>query len=86
MDVLKSELVDEEELLLVKNYLIGSILGDLDGPFQIIARWKNIILHHLPEGYFEEAIQAIKDTTPQQLLELANKYLDKDDFYEIVVT
>lgn len=86
MDVLKSELVDEEELLLVKNYLIGSILGDLDGPFQIIARWKNIILHHLPEGYFEEAIQAIKDTTPQQIMELANKYLDKDDFYEIVVT
>ena len=45
MRLLQTELVDEEELLLVRNYLIGSILGDLDGPFHIIGRWKNIILN-----------------------------------------
>ncbi|MGE5521847.1 MAG: M16 family metallopeptidase, partial [Candidatus Dadabacteria bacterium] len=44
MDELTKELIDEEELLLVRNYMMGSILGDLDGPFHIINRWKNIIL------------------------------------------
>ena len=41
MKDLREELVDEDELLLVRNYMMGGILGDLDGPFQIIARWKN---------------------------------------------
>ncbi len=47
MKDLREELVDEEELLLVRNYMMGGILGELDGPFQIIARWKNIVLNNL---------------------------------------
>jgi predicted Zn-dependent peptidase len=47
MERLRNEPVDEDELLLVRNYMMGSILGDLDGPFQIINRWKNIVLNGL---------------------------------------
>ncbi|MBL7730942.1 MAG: insulinase family protein, partial [Chitinophagaceae bacterium] len=57
MKLLREEPVDEEELLLVRNYMMGSILGDLDGPFQIIARWKNIILNNLTEQYFYDSIK-----------------------------
>jgi zinc protease len=85
MDILRNELVDEEELLLVKNYIIGSNLGDIDGPFHIINRWKNLILHGMDEKYFYEAINAIKTVTAEELRELANKYLVKEDFYELVV-
>ena len=63
MKMLREELVDEEELLLVRNYMMGSILGDLDGPFQIIARWKNIILNDLDEKYFYDSINTIKTIT-----------------------
>ncbi|HRI19724.1 MAG TPA: pitrilysin family protein, partial [Panacibacter sp.] len=35
MERLCKEPVQEDELHLVRNYMIGSILGDLDGPFQI---------------------------------------------------
>jgi predicted Zn-dependent peptidase len=52
MEILRNEPVDAEELLLVRNYMIGSILGDLDGPFHIINRWKNIILNDLDESFF----------------------------------
>lgn len=85
MQLLREELVDDEELLLVKNYLLGSILGDLDGPFQIIGRWKNVVLHGLEHDYFQKSIQTIKSITPEQLRELANKYLQPQDFYELVV-
>jgi predicted Zn-dependent peptidase len=85
MKILKEELVDEEELLLVKNYLIGGILGDLDGPFQIIARWKNIILNNLDEKYFYDSINVIKTVTAEELKELANKYFKEEEFYELVV-
>src|SRR5688572_5305853 len=40
MALLREEEVDDEELLMTRNYMIGSILGDLDGPFQVIGRWK----------------------------------------------
>lgn len=85
MKILREELVDEEELMLVKNYLMGSLLGDLDGPFQIMARWKSIILNDLDLHYFDRLTNTIKTTTAKALQELANKYLQPDSFYELVV-
>lgn len=85
MRILREELIDEEELSLVKNYLMGSLLGDLDGPFQIIGRWKNLILNGCTEAYFYNTIQTIKSVTPEQLRELAQRYLREEDFYELVV-
>jgi zinc protease len=85
MEILRNELVDDEELDLVKNFMMGSLLGDLDGPFQIIARWKNYILNNLDDQYFYSGIQAIKTVTPEELQALAQKYLNSDDFYELVV-
>ena len=85
MKILCSVPVEEEELLLVKNYLIGTVLGDLDGPFHIIARWKNIILNKLEHDYFDRSVQTIKSITSGEIQELANKYLVPGEFYELVV-
>jgi predicted Zn-dependent peptidase len=85
MKDLREEVVDEEELLLVRNYMMGSILGELDGPFQIIARWKNIILNNLHEQYFYDSINTIKTVSAEELQQLAQKYLRSEDFYELVV-
>lgn len=85
MEKLRNELVDEDELLLVRNYMLGSILGDLDGPFHIINRWKNIILNGLPDDYFQKQIETIKTTSAEDLQQLANKYLQPENFYELVV-
>jgi zinc protease len=85
MKDLREELVDEEELQLVKNYLIGTILGDLDGPFHIIGRWKNLILNGLDEQYFYKSVNIIKNISAKELQELANKYLHPEKFYELVV-
>ena len=85
MKDLREELVDDEELLLVRNYMMGGILGDLDGPFQIIARWKNIILNNLTEQYFYDSINTIKTISAEELQALAQKYLQPEDFYELVV-
>jgi zinc protease len=85
MDILRNKLVKDDELLLVKNYMLGSVLGDLDGPFHIIAKWKNIILNSLPQTYFYDSVAAIKSVSAEQLRELANKYFVPADFYELVV-
>ena len=85
MKILREELVEDDELLLVKNFLMGTVLGDLDGPFHIIARWKNIILNNLDENYFYQSVDTIKNITAKELQDLANKYLVPEDFYELVV-
>ncbi|MCC6286997.1 MAG: insulinase family protein [Chitinophagaceae bacterium] len=85
MEILRNEAALEEELLLVKNYLIGTILGDLDGPFHIISRWKTIILNELGDDYFYKSINEIKSITVAEVQELANKYLQPEKFYELVV-
>jgi predicted Zn-dependent peptidase len=85
MEILRNEPVAQDELDLVRNYMIGSLLGDLDGPFQLIGRWKNYVLNGLDENYFYKSIETIKSVTPQELQSLANTYLQPDDFYELVV-
>jgi len=85
MQRLRDEPVDQEELMLVRNYMIGGILGDLDGPFQIMGKWKNIILNNLDESFFNESVETIKTISASELQELANKYLLPEKFYELVV-
>jgi zinc protease len=82
---LREEPVDEEELQVTRSYMIGSILGDLEGPFQVMARWKNIVLHEVNEEYFYNGLEIIRKTTAQELQELANKYLVPEAFYELMV-
>lgn len=85
MRTLQNEIVDEEELALVRNFMIGSILGDLDGAFQIIQRWKNLILNDLDEHYFYNNIKTIKTISAEELQVLAKQYLTPEDWYELVV-
>ena len=85
MQKLREEKIEDEELLLVRNYMIGGILGELDGPFQIMAKWKNIILNDMDESYFYDSVNEIKAVNADQLMELANKYLRPENFWELVV-
>ncbi len=85
MRLLCEEPIDEEELSLVRNFMIGSVLGELDGPFQLIARWKNYMLNKLDENYFYSSVELIKKTSAEELQALAKKYLNPDDFYELTV-
>ena len=85
LEQLREEEVDDEELMMTRNYMIGSILGDLDGPFQVIGRWKNMILNGVDDNYFDRSVHIIKTITAGELQELANKYLQPEAFYELVV-
>ena len=85
MKLLREETVDEEELLLVKNYMMGINLGDIDGPFQVISRWKNLILNNLDECYFYDSMNTIKNISAEEIKELSYKYLQPEEFFELVV-
>lgn len=85
MNDLREEPVNAEELLLVKNYMMGLNLGYIDGPFQIVNRWKSLILNGLDENYYYDSLRVIKEISAEELQEVANKYLVPEAFYELLV-
>jgi hypothetical protein len=50
-----------------------------------MSRWKNLILNDLTDDYFYRSIQTIKNISAEELRELAKKYLNPEQFYELVV-
>ena len=85
MEILRKEPVDKEELELVKNYLLGNLLGDLDGSFQNVQRWKNLILNGFTEERFHSNIATYKTLSAERMMELAQTYLRPERFFELVV-
>lgn len=85
MQRLCDEPVSEEELKLVRNYLIGHQLAALDGPFHIMDRWKSLILGELDTDFFYGMIDAIRTITPEALQAVAKKYFDPKDYFVLSV-
>ncbi|QKJ30082.1 insulinase family protein [Mucilaginibacter mali] len=84
VNLLKTELIAEEELALVRNYMLGSLLGSLENVMSHADKFKNIYFSGLGYDYYEYYTQTIKTITAEQLLKLANQYLDYDKFYKTV--
>jgi predicted Zn-dependent peptidase len=85
MERLQGEPVPEEELSLVRNYMLGSMLGSIDGPFKTIDTVKGLILYDLGIDYFYNYLEEVQAITPERVQELANKYLSRKTMYEVVV-
>ena len=82
---LRTELVPKEELDMVKNYLLGTLLTAVDGPFNASEVVKMILVNNLPSNYYSLLIDTIKDISSSDIQELANNYLQEDSFYEVIV-
>jgi len=82
---LKAELIPDEELSLVRNYMLGSLLGSLENVFSHADKFKNLYFSDLGYDYYDRYTETVKTITSAQLLELANKYLNFDQFYKVIV-
>jgi predicted Zn-dependent peptidase len=84
IELLQKELVSQEELELVKNYLYGSMLHNFDGVFSQIDRTIRTSDYNLPADYWTTYMEIVRNITPNILLELARKYLDINSMMEVV--
>jgi predicted Zn-dependent peptidase len=82
---LRTEKIEVDELRVAKNYLLGSFLRSIDGPFSLADRFKILQDYNLTYQYYYEYIEIIKNSTPEGLLELANKYLNEETFTKVRV-
>jgi zinc protease len=85
MEKLQQDLVDDDELEMVKNYLLGTLLTNLDGPFNIAEVVKTFVSEGVALSAFEELATDIKNITAEEVRELARKYFNKADMWEVIV-
>lgn len=80
-----NEPIEEEELTMVRNYLMGNFLSMLDGPFNIGELVRTLECDDLPFSYFSELVKKVDSIQADELQELARKYLQPDDQWEVIV-
>ncbi|MFS2185086.1 M16 family metallopeptidase [Mucilaginibacter sp. Mucisp84] len=85
MNLLKTELVPEEELSLVRNYMLGSLLGSLENVFSHADKFKTIYFAGLDYDYYDRYTVTVKNITSDKLIQLANTYFNFDQFYKVIV-
>ena len=79
------EMVPKEELLMVKNYMLGSMLKSSDGPFSMADKYKTIYLKGEDLSFYDRYISMINNVTSEELLIVAKKYFNPEEMLEVVV-
>ncbi len=85
INILKAQPVNKIELSLVRNYMLGSMLGSLENALSHADKFKNIYFSGLDYDYYSKYIQTVRNISPENVLELTNKYLDFDNFQKVIV-
>lgn len=76
--------VPEKELNVVKSYMLGDLLRDMDGPFALADRFKNMYINNLPDTYYPNFAEAIKNVNPDEILRVSQRYLSVENLSELV--
>lgn len=85
MDRMTKELVPDSTIQFVKNSQNGSFARSLESP-QTIARFAlNIERYNLPEDYYSTYLERLAAVTPQNVMDVAKKFIKPENAYITVV-
>jgi zinc protease len=84
LNKLRNKPVSKKELDTTRSHMLGAILRGFDGPFAWSESIKSIIEQDLDTGFFSTLTDTIQSISARQLQELALKYLDPEDMYEVM--
>jgi zinc protease len=85
IEKLQKEYIGDEELNMVKNYLLGNALNLFDGPLNTTSFLKSMVLDDSDPDQFYQFIEDVKSIDAQKILDTANKYLKREDMYQVVI-
>lgn len=82
---LRETLVSEQELEMVRNYILGMLLNGLDGPMNSSDMLKSFVMDQLPFEVFGQMLDVVLNITPQKIQETAQQYLQSEDLWTVCV-
>ncbi len=83
--MLQEELVSDDELNMVKNYIIGNFLNLVDGPLNTLSFLRSLEMDDVTKEDFDIMVKDIKNIDAETLQKLARKYFDKNYLIEVIV-
>ncbi len=84
IDRLQNDLVPEEELTVVKNYMLGDMCRNYESAFSLADAWIFIHTSGLSNTYVTDVLEAVKSITSVEIRELSAQYLCKENLKEII--
>lgn len=85
IEKLQNERVEEKELCVLKNYLLGECLRGLDGVFDMAEKFSVLRRSGYSLSYFDDMQKVIVETKPEDIRVLAQKYLMADKMSRVLV-
>jgi zinc protease len=82
---LVSEAVSGEELEVVRNYLIGQMVGRFSSSFDLIDRFKAVHHSGLDFGFYVKKLAFLRSFSAEEILSVGQKYFGNPPFIEVVV-
>ncbi len=82
---LQHEPVPKEELVTVCNYLAGSYSAEIDTPFALADKFKQIYFSGLGYEYYHRFFQSLQQTTPEDIMEISQVHLQPSHFSKVMV-
>ena len=84
MNLLRTELVEDDILNLVKNFMTGNFARSLESPRTIAEFALNIERYKLPQDYYANYLENLNKVNAVDVKAMANKYLLTDNTYIII--
>ncbi len=84
MQKLCDEPIEAEELSLVKNVMLGDMARAFDSTFSVADSYISLLANDSTFNLHKKQLSVIKNITPKEIQQLAQKYFVPNEFYEVV--
>jgi zinc protease len=78
IDRMCQDRVSNEELIKVRNYIVGNFANSLNTPFELMDKFRSVHLVGLDYSFYNRYFDALKVATPEDILMTSQKYLSQD--------
>lgn len=85
IEKLQQDRVSPSELDLVRAFLLGDLLAEVDGPMNIAERYQTILVENSQTEHFDRLVDEVRSIDADRIRELAQTYLNTSAFWEVVL-
>lgn len=81
---IKEEPMSEQELHMVRSYMMSKIMGEVDGPFARASTLESLIGFDLKWDHYERLIHTVQTITPEEIQKTAQRYFNEDQLITVI--
>jgi zinc protease len=84
MHLLQIQAIDADELQRVKNYFLGNLLHNFEGPINASDAFRSLWEAGFDFSFVDQIVQKVRTISPAEITILAQKYFNRADFVEVI--